>query len=68
MDDPSKLKSVAGAFGLAGVVTAITFQMDKMTYARFHPKKTDMISSIPRPGTDPSDATFQKMIDLCQNQ
>jgi hypothetical protein len=68
VDDPAKLKSIAGAFGLMGIVTHITFRMDKMTYARYHPKKSRMIDSIPRPGTDPSDATFQKMVDLCQNQ
>jgi hypothetical protein len=68
VDDPELLKSISGAFGLMGVVTAITFKMDKMTYARYHPKKTQMADSIPRPGTDPSDPAFQKMVDLCHNQ
>ena len=68
VDDPTKLKSISGAFGLLGIVTYITFKMDKMTYARYHPKKTKMECSIPRPGTDPSNEAFQKMIDLCQNQ
>ena len=66
--DSTRFKCVLFAFGLLGIVTAITFQMDKMTYARYHPKKTDMICSIPRPATDPSDPAFQKMVDLCQNQ
>ena len=35
IDDPVKLKSTSGAFGLLGIVTAITFKMDKMTYARY---------------------------------
>ena len=26
-----------------------------------------MINSIPRPGTDPSDPAFQRMVNLCQN-
>ena len=68
MDDPTKLKSISGAFGLLGIVTYITFKMDKMTYARYHPKKSNMIDSIPRPGTDPTDPVFKKMVDLCQNQ
>ena len=68
VDDPIKLRSVAGAFGLLGIVTHITFRMDKMTYARYHPKKTNMLDSIPRPGTDPTEPSFQKMVDLCQNQ
>ena len=68
VDDQSKLKSISGAFGLIGIVTHITFRMDKMTYAKYHPKKTKMLDSIPRPGTDTSDPAFQKMVDLCQNQ
>ena len=68
IDDPYKLKSIAGAFGLLGIVTAITFQMDKMTFAKYHPKKTNMVCSIPRPGGDTSDPAFQKMVDLCQNK
>ena len=68
VDDPKLLKSVSGAFGLLGIVTSITFCMDKMTYARYHPKKTNMVESIPRPDTDPNDPAFQKMVDLCQNQ
>ena len=68
VDDPKLLKSVSGAFGLLGIVTVIIFRMDKMTYARYHPKKTNMVESIPRPDTDPNDPAFQKMVDLCQNQ
>ena len=68
VDDPELLRSISGAFGLMGVVTAITFKMDRMTFAKYHPKKTQMVDSIPRPGTDPSDPAFQKMVDLCQNQ
>ena len=68
ISDPIQLKSLAGAFGLMGIVCSITFKMDKMTYARYHPKKTIMVESIPRPGTDPSDPAYQKMVDLCQNR
>ena len=68
VDDPDILKSISGAFGLMGIVTAITFKMDKMSYAKYHPKKSLMTESIPRPGTDPSDPAFLKMVDLCQNQ
>ena len=68
VDNPDQLKSISGAFGLMGIVTAITFKMDKMTYAKYHPKKTLMSESIPKPGTDPSDPAYLKMVDLCQNQ
>ncbi len=32
--DPERLKALSGCFGLAGIVTYITFRMDAMTYAR----------------------------------
>merc|ERR1739844_246003 len=43
VDDPEILKSISGAFGLMGIVTHITFKLDKMTHARYHPKKTLMV-------------------------
>ena len=52
VNDKEKLKAFAGCFGLAGIVTSITFKMDAMTWARFHPKKSRMIDSIPRPDGD----------------
>ena len=52
VSDKEKLKAVAGCFGLAGVVTSITFTMDAMSWAKFHPKKTLMEESLPRPGAD----------------
>eukprot|EP00092_Neocalanus_flemingeri_P004988 GFUD01005364.1.p1 GENE.GFUD01005364.1~~GFUD01005364.1.p1 ORF type:complete len:633 (+),score=187.91 GFUD01005364.1:112-1899(+) len=67
VNDPDTLKGVGGCFGLAGIVTAITFKMDAMTYAKFQPKKTLMEDSIPRPGTDPESEAFKKMVDLCKN-
>ena len=67
MNDPDILKGVGGCFGLAGIVTAITFKMDAMTYAKFHPKKTLMEESIPRPGADPESEAFKKMVDLCES-
>jgi FAD/FMN-containing dehydrogenase len=33
VDDPNQIKAAAGAFGLLGVVTHITFELDAMTYA-----------------------------------
>jgi hypothetical protein len=33
VDDPHHIKAAAGAFGLLGVVTHITFELDAMTYA-----------------------------------
>lgn len=33
IDDPQLLKVASGAFGLLGVVTHITYELDAMTYA-----------------------------------
>jgi len=65
VSDPTQLRSIAGCFGLAGIVTSITLRLDAMTYARFHPKKTRMAESIPRPGADPASQEFRKMVELC---
>ena len=61
------LRGIAGCFGLAGIVTFITFKMDTMTYAKFHPKKVLMENSIPRPGADPESEEFKKMVELCKD-
>ena len=52
INDSHQLKAFAGCFGLAGIVTSITFKMDAMTWAKFHPKKSRMADSIPRPDGD----------------
>ena len=67
VSDPAQLRAVAGCFGLAGIVTAVTLRLDAMTYARFHPKKIRMADSIPRPGADPESPEFRRMVDLCTN-
>ncbi len=45
--DPVQLKAAAGSFGLLGVVTHITFQLDKMSYALLRPTKPDIGLAIP---------------------
>ena len=81
--DRETLLAVAGCFGLAGVVTSITFRMDAMTWAKFHPKKTLMEDSLPRPGADVESEVivqnkgsifhsnivqaFKKMVSLCED-
>lgn len=49
INDPELLRSAAGCFGLLGIVTALTLRLDKMTYARWQPKKSSMIEAIPKP-------------------
>jgi hypothetical protein len=45
--DPGHLKAAAGCFGLLGIVTHITFSLDKMRYAVLKPVKPDISLAIP---------------------
>ena len=45
--DPTELKAAAGCFGLLGIVTHITFELEAMTYAVLKPKKTAITLAIP---------------------
>jgi FAD binding domain len=47
VDDSYLIKAAAGAFGLLGVVTHITFELDAMTYAVMEPRKVDIGLAIP---------------------
>ncbi|KAF8453556.1 hypothetical protein BDZ91DRAFT_853200 [Kalaharituber pfeilii] len=47
--DPELLKAAAGCFGLLGIVTFITFKVDRMTYALLDPKRIDLLLAIPPP-------------------
>jgi hypothetical protein len=47
ISDPEHLKAAAGHFGLLGVVTHITFEVDKMSYAVLEPLKPDIGLAIP---------------------
>ena len=47
VSDPAHLKAAAGCFGLLGVVTHITFELDEMTYAVLKPLKSDVAEAIP---------------------
>jgi hypothetical protein len=47
ISDPEHLKAAAGHFGLLGIVTHITFELDKMSYAVLEPVKPDIGLAIP---------------------
>lgn len=52
VDDPIQIKAAAGCFGLLGVVTHITYELDAMSYAILEPKKVDIGLAIPPPTKD----------------
>ncbi|KAL9119028.1 MAG: hypothetical protein Q9187_004416, partial [Circinaria calcarea] len=47
VSDPRLLKAAAGCFGLLGIVTHITFELDAMTYAVLRPRKPPIGLAIP---------------------
>ncbi|KAK6352531.1 hypothetical protein TWF730_009355 [Orbilia blumenaviensis] len=49
VSDTEQLKAAAGCFGLLGVVTSITLEVDKMTYAQLDPKYKEILLAIPPP-------------------
>ncbi|RPA80545.1 FAD-binding domain-containing protein [Ascobolus immersus RN42] len=49
VSDPKLLKAAAGSMGLLGIVTHVTFELDKMTYAIMKPEKIDTYLAIPPP-------------------
>merc|ERR1712038_2068180 len=49
VNEPSQLKSVAGCFGMLGIVTSLTMKLDPLTFARMIPEKKHIALSIPPP-------------------
>ena len=47
VDDPDQLRAASGAFGLLGVVTAITLRLDAMTFAKLQPLKKRVALAVP---------------------
>lgn len=52
--DPEQLKAAAGCFGMLGLVTSLTLELDEMTYANFKTAEKKLIAvTIPPPiGTE----------------
>jgi hypothetical protein len=58
--DPAHLKAAAGCFGLLGIITHITLEVDKMTYAMMKPEKPDIGLAIPPLNPDDVPLALQK--------
>ncbi len=52
VDDPGLLRAAAGAFGLIGVVTAVTLKLDPMTFAKLQPRKERVALAVPPTSRD----------------
>ncbi|KIO22766.1 hypothetical protein M407DRAFT_216008 [Tulasnella calospora MUT 4182] len=49
LTDPAELKAASGCFGLLGIVTAVTLQVDKMSAAVLQPSKPRIPLAVPPP-------------------
>lgn len=47
--DPEELKAASGCFGLLGVVTSITLQLEPMTISEMRPTQVPLVLAIPPP-------------------
>lgn len=66
VSDPEHLKAAAGHFGLLGVVTHITFELDKMQYAVMQPIKPDIGLAIPPISRDDIPIALRKTFTQAQ--
>lgn len=48
-EDPEMMRAASGCFGLLGIVTHITLELDPMTYAVMTPQKIPLMQAIPPP-------------------
>lgn len=49
VDKPEHLRAAAGCFGLMGVVTHLTLELQPMTYANMKPEKIPVMQAVPPP-------------------
>ena len=53
IDNKDDLRAASGCFGLIGVITHLTLELDPMVYADMKPAKVDVIDAIPPPTSMP---------------
>jgi hypothetical protein len=60
ISNPSHLRAAAGSFGLLGITTHITYELERMSYALMNPLKLDMALAIPPPSRADIPLALQK--------
>ena len=63
VDDPTELRAASGAFGLLGIVTAVTLQLDTMGVVDMMPVKLPVMLAIPPPKDYPLPREIQMMCE-----
>ncbi|KAI1394049.1 uncharacterized protein F4822DRAFT_34928 [Hypoxylon trugodes] len=67
--DPNFMAVASGCFGLLGIVTHITLELDPMTYAVMMPQKIPVMQAIPPPpGLDEKEIPEALRIDMTPQQ
>lgn len=62
VSDKEQIKAAAGCFGMLGVVTSITVELDEMTYANLKTNEKKLITlTIPPPGGNVSQQTIANL-------
>lgn len=60
--DPVELKAASGCFGMLGIVTSVTIQMEQMTVAEMRPTQVPVVLAIPPPKGFPIPEIIQQQI------
>ena len=60
VSDPEELKAASGSFGLLGIVTSITLQLEAMTVAQMMPVQRPVVLGLPPPRGYPIPEIIQK--------
>jgi hypothetical protein len=47
--DPGELHAALGCFGLLGIITHVTYEVKKMTFAVMRPRKVKTVLAVPPP-------------------
>eukprot|EP00794_Sanderia_malayensis_P016976 gene16976-18687_t len=64
IDDPELLQAAAGSIGMLGIITHITFRMEKTSFALYHPKAVQLSDAIPLKEDTTSRAYNQMVSDM----
>lgn len=64
--DPEELKAASGCFGLLGIVTSITLQLETMTVAQMMPVQRPVVLGLPPPRGYPIPEVIQKQMKEAQ--
>eukprot|EP00794_Sanderia_malayensis_P021351 gene21351-23427_t len=66
IEDPQLLRAAAGSIGMLGIITHITFRMEKTSFALYHPEAVQLSDAIP-PKEDTTSSAYNQMVSDIKN-